>query len=212
MSRPENTASADTYYNRKEAKKYTESGRLMAIQRSMTKRAIELLQLPKGKSLYLLDVGCGSAISSEQVGKKGHVWVGFDLSRSMLLLAKHRSRKRNSVGDMGEVDMGDGIPCRSGIFDGAISISAVQWLCVKQKKEHNPSKRLRRFFRSLRKCLVFGARAVLQVYPEDVPQMEMLVFHAKDVGFEGGIVVDYPRSLKAKKFYLCLWKPQTRRR
>ena len=44
-------------------------------------------------------------------------------------------------------DMGHGIPFRAGIFDGCISISAVQWLCNADKKSHNPPKRLYAFFK-----------------------------------------------------------------
>ncbi|GAB5368563.1 hypothetical protein AAMO2058_001330200 [Amorphochlora amoebiformis] len=108
--------------------------------------------------------------------------------------------------DLAEIDMGVGIPCRSGLYDGCISISAVQWLCTKQHPSHNPEKRLRVFFRSLRKVLVFDARAVLQLYPENSEHMDMILQAAHGVGFEGGIVVDYPHNMKAKKFYLCLWK------
>mmetsp|Transcript_14848 Transcript_14848/g.29155 ORF Transcript_14848/g.29155 Transcript_14848/m.29155 type:complete len:282 (-) Transcript_14848:163-1008(-) len=203
MSRPEHTAAADEFYNRRESKKYTESGRIVNIQRTMAARAIELLNLPKGKPLLLLDIGCGSAISSAQLGRAGHVWVGFDVSRSMLELARG---SRLKSGDVAEADIGQGVPLRAGVFDGAISISAVQWLCVKQTPNQNPAKRLKIFFKSLRKCLAFDARAVLQVYPENTDQMDMLADAARNAGFEGGIVVDYPRSMKAKKFYLCLWK------
>lgn len=36
---------------------------------------------------------------------------------------------RDSDGDLCLHDLGDGLPFRPGTFDGAISISAVQWLC-----------------------------------------------------------------------------------
>jgi hypothetical protein len=35
----------------------------------------------------------------------------------------------------------------------------------------DPRKRMRRFFESLYACLVRGARAVLQIYPEDATQV-----------------------------------------
>lgn len=35
-------------------------------------------------------------------------------------------------------DMGQGLPFRNGIFDGVISISAVQWLCYSNSKNENP--------------------------------------------------------------------------
>jgi len=48
-----------------------------------------------------------------------------------------------------------------GVFDAAISISAVQWLCVAAKKHYNPYQRLNKFFSSLYYSLKSGGRAVL---------------------------------------------------
>jgi 18S rRNA (guanine1575-N7)-methyltransferase len=45
---------------------------------------------------------------------------------------------------------------------------------------------------------------VLQVYPENAAQAEMLVGAAMRVGFSGGLVVDYPHSTRAKKYFLVL--------
>ncbi len=35
-------------------------------------------------------------------------------------------------------DLGHGLPLRAGMFDGAISISAVQWLCNADRSSHDP--------------------------------------------------------------------------
>jgi len=43
-----------------------------------------------------------------------------------------------------------------------------------------------------------------QIYPENVSQATMLSEEAMKVGFSGGLVVDYPHSTRAKKYYLCL--------
>ena len=102
-------------------------------------------------------------------------------------------------------DMGQGIPFRAGIFDGCISISAVQWLCNADKKSHSPPKRLYAFFKMLYASLRHGAKAVLQLYPETPDQMELIMYQATRAGFTGGVVVDYPNSAKAKKYYLCLF-------
>ena len=91
-----------------------------------------------------------------------------------------------------------------GSFDGAISISAVQWLCNADTKAHDPRKRLRRFFETLYSCLSKGARAVLQIYPKDTNQASMITNAAMRVGFSGGLVVDFPHSTKAKKYFLVL--------
>uniref|UniRef100_A0A2I3HWA1 BUD23 rRNA methyltransferase and ribosome maturation factor n=1 Tax=Nomascus leucogenys TaxID=61853 RepID=A0A2I3HWA1_NOMLE len=111
-----------------------------------------------------------------------------------------RNRGRLLLGDMGQ-----GIPFKPGTFDGCISISAVQWLCNANKKSENPAKRLYCFFASLFSALVRGSRAVLQLYPENSEQLELITTQATKAGFSGGMVVDYPNSAKAKKFYLCLF-------
>lgn len=41
-------------------------------------------------------------------------------------------------GDLALHDLGHGLPFRPGTFDGAISISAVQWLCNADKRSHDP--------------------------------------------------------------------------
>jgi len=61
-------------------------------------------------------------------------------------------------------------PPRPGSFDGAISISAVQWLCNADRSSHDPRRRIRAFFGSLYAALRRGARAVLQIYPENAAQ------------------------------------------
>ena len=52
--------------------------------------------------------------------------------------------------------------------------------------------------------LVRGARAVLQMYPENAKQAELLTSAAMRAGFSGGLVVDFPNSAKAKKYFLVL--------
>merc|ERR1711941_116687 len=100
------------------------------------------------------------------------------------------------------------LPFRRGMFDGAISISAVQWLCVATKSGHEPEGRLRAFFKGLRRCLRPGANAVLQFYPEDPAQMELVRQAAMECQFSGSVVTDYPLSEAAKKFFLVVTAPK----
>jgi predicted TPR repeat methyltransferase len=60
------------------------SSHMIQIQTEMTRRAIELLNLPKGTSCYLLDLGCGSALSGAALSEEGHYWVGLDIAPAML--------------------------------------------------------------------------------------------------------------------------------
>merc|ERR1712167_488360 len=88
---------------------------------------------------------------------------------------------------------------------GAISVSALQWLCNADKKGVEPFRRLKVFFESLYSCLRKGARAALQFYPETAGQVEMITAAALRSGFGGGLVVDYPHSAKAKKHFLVIY-------
>ncbi|KAK5638324.1 hypothetical protein RI129_012619 [Pyrocoelia pectoralis] len=200
MSRPEHLAPPEIFYNEEEAKKYTQNSRIIDIQVQMSERAIELLVLPEDTPCHLLDIGCGSGLSGSVLEEQGHYWCGLDISNSMLDVA----RDREVEGDLIMSDMGQGCPFRAGIFDGAISISALQWLCNADKTSHNPVQRLHKFFTMLYACLSRSARAVFQFYPENSEQMELVTTQAMKAGFYGGMVIDYPNSAKAKKIFLVL--------
>lgn len=154
------------------------------------------------QSLVLFNFRCGSGLSGEVLEENGHYWTGVDISHSMLEVCRERE---SETGDIVQVDLGQGLPFRAGTFDGAISISALQWLCNVDKSTHRPTKRLYQLFASLYACLSRGAKAVFQFYPENSAQVELITKMAMKAGFYGGLVVDYPNSSKAKKFFLVLF-------
>lgn len=176
------------------------STRIIEIQIEMAERALELLSLKENEPCLLLDIGCGSGLSGSVLTDNDHTWIGIDISKSMLDIAI----EREIDGDLVLGDMGQGMPFKPGTFDGAISISALQWLCNADKTSHNPHKRLYKFFCTLFGCLTRTARTVFQFYPENADQIEMVTSQAMKAGFYGGIVVDYPNSAKAKKYFLVL--------
>lgn len=176
------------------------STRIIDIQVQMCERAIELLTLDSDEPQLILDIGCGSGLSGEVLEEQDHVWIGLDISKAMLNVAKEREIE----GDLILSDMGEGVPFKAGTFDGAVSISALQWLCNADKSHHHPQKRLYTFFSSLYASLTRNARAVFQFYPENGEQIEMITAQAMKAGFYGGLVVDYPNSAKAKKYFLVL--------
>lgn len=223
-SRPENNSPPEIYYNKDEALKYTNNSRIIEIQTEMAERALELLSLPtwsddteclsessvesiSHRSPYLLlDLGVGSGLSAHVLSMSGHNWIGLDVSSDMLNIAASRQNS-NELDIMGDVilgDMGDGIPLRPGSVDGAICISALQWLFYSHSSSHDPKSRLKRFFTTLYTCLRHGSRAVFQFYPEHRDQVELVLDISMKIGFTGGLVIDYPNSTKRKKYFLCL--------
>jgi len=201
-SRPEHISPPEIFYNETEAIKYTTNSRMIEIQEKMSERALELLNLPDDVPCFILDLGCGSGLSGMVLEENGHFWVGADISPAMLDIAIQREFEN---GDVILNDLGQGLPFRPGSFDGAFSISALQWLCNADKKSHNPVKRLRTLFTTLYSCLSRGSRAVFQFYPENDKQVELIVSQATKAGFTGGLVIDYPNSAKAKKVFLVLF-------
>lgn len=169
----------------------------------MTHRALELLNLP-GPSL-ILDVGCGSGLSGEILSALDpdeggpHVWVGMDISPSMLDIAL----QRDVEGDLLLADIGQGVPFRPGSFDAAISISAIQWLCSAENSDTSPAGRISRFFNGLYASLRRGGRAVCQFYPKNDQQKKMITEAAVRAGFGAGLLEDDPGT-KNVKLYLVL--------
>jgi 18S rRNA (guanine1575-N7)-methyltransferase len=201
--RPELLAPPELFYDTNQARKYAQNTRILEIQTKMSERAVELLAIPEDNTTpyLILDIGCGSGISGQVLTERGHMWMGVDISRPMLDVA----RQNEVEGDLFQSDMGQGMFFRVGTFDAAISISAIQWLCNADKKEHVPQRRLMRFFSTLYRTLRKGARAVFQFYPENAEQMDLITQCAMKAGFSGGMLVDYPNSTRAKKYFLVLF-------
>lgn len=197
------SSAADVHYDDVEARKYTTSSRIQNIQASMTRRALELLDL-KGPS-FILDIGCGSGLSGEILSslepEEGgpHTWIGMDISPSMLDIAL----QRDVEGDLMLADIGQGVPFRAGTFDAAISISAIQWLCSAESSDTSPAGRLTRFFNGLYASLKRGGRAVCQFYPKNDQQRNMITQAAVKAGFGAGLLEDDPGT-KNVKLYLVL--------
>lgn len=199
----------------------------------MATRALELLSIPSddGVPRLILDLGCGSGISSQVITQAGHNWIGMDISESMVRVAKEDLESREDadedmikedeseeeedfndnekerephLSDLMVHDMGNGVCFRPGTFDGCISISALQWLFHSNRSFENPKKRLTRLFVTLHSALTRSARAIFQFFPSNSDQIDLALACASKAGFSGGIVVDFPNSSKAKKYYLCL--------
>ena len=125
------------------------------------------------------------------------MWVGMDISASMLGIALERNVERDLL--LG--DIGQGVPFRAGSFDAAMSISAIQWLCNADSGDVSPARRLSRFFITLYSSLRRGGRAVCQFYPKNDTQKHMITSASIKAGFGAGLLED-DLGTKSAKFIL----------
>lgn len=115
---------------------------------------------PQGAPCLLADLGCGSGLSTAallSLGGSRHAVVGLDAAGGMLTLAAQDPALR---GCLARSDFGQGLPLRRASLQGAISVSALQWLFAAP----DPARATRRFFADLHAALEPGARAAFQLY------------------------------------------------
>ncbi|KOX67718.1 putative methyltransferase WBSCR22 [Melipona quadrifasciata] len=194
--RPEHLAPPELFYDETEARKYTHNN---AIDFDELRSKIQVLK----RETYWFKIYVKNYLTTSLVT---NLIQTLFLKYDMLFLEEilRVALEREVGGDLILGDMGQGMPFKAGTFDGAISISALQWLCNADKNSHDPLKRLYKFFSTLFSCLSRSARAVFQFYPENSEQIELITTQATKAGFYGGVVVDFPNSTKAKKYFLVL--------
>ena len=199
MARPEESGPADNFYNETEAKKYIHSSRMIEVQTNMAERALEMLCLREDEPSLLLDVGCGTGLSGEVLEEAGHSWIGCDISRDMLGCAR---RDRDVEGDLVHDDMGAACPS---VRECSTAPSPFRRCSGFVLQLREGVARLRASLLPVALSLPAARRpAVLQFYPQDADQLQMITAAAMRAGFGGGLVIDFPHSTKAKKYFLCL--------
>ena len=104
-------------------------------------------------------------------------------------------------------DFAQGLPFRERAFDGCVSVSAAQWLCVGDDAARRA--KLHRFFAALRRCLRPGARAVLQIYPDTVRDTRTMEDAAAREGCVAVAVTAHPHRTPNKKIFLCVHRDRT---
>ena len=205
-------------YTDSNATNYHQRQDILATQREMTQKVLALLGIDPSPASQrfkycILDVGCGSGMSSQILQHNGHLVIGCDISHDMLKTANtssHGTTRNHWYPPLSlmQCDMGGGIPIRPGLVDFAVGISSVQWLVT--QPEHSIRSRWSRsqqFFQSLNHCLKrVGSLAVFQVYLETRLQARLLCEAAWTSGFIGALVFDYPHASKRRKWFLCLDK------
>jgi 18S rRNA (guanine1575-N7)-methyltransferase len=182
--RPEKNVGAIEYYG--ENTPYASSSAIRRIQSKITLRALELAMFPL--DWKILDAGCGNGFSLEILREIGYSCAGFDVSPSMIALAK----KKGFVVKVGDLRK---IPFVKASFDAIISVSALQWIGVVEA-----SVVASEFKRVLKK----NGRAVIQFYPESEKQLMAWAKAFKNAGFSVVVKQEGLDSPRKRRVFLLL--------
>jgi len=186
------------YFNNETLINYAKSKSIMRIQRKITLRALELLELKQERSL-ILDAGCGSGFASAYLKEIGHDVIALDIISEFLTY--YDIKELNPiVSDMSLT------PFRKESFDVIISVSALQWI-YRETNNKVMKQNLVNMAQSLFNVLKPKGSAVFQFYPKNNEIMEEIgKIIAESTKFEGNFVIDNPNNPKKRRIFLLLKK------
>ncbi|KAK7097414.1 probable 18S rRNA (guanine-N(7))-methyltransferase [Littorina saxatilis] len=171
------------------------------IQQELTETILKLMNPETEAGRSMLDIGCGHGWSLTLPALKGFDVTGIDLDLQALYVIQDKIRCTYLPERVHVVrtDIVNGICFRENMFDFAISISFLQWLCVKKNSEE----KLNKFFCSLSSVLKSGGKAGIQFYPRNVGDVSKVIVTAQKY-FKGALVSDFPHIDRGRKLFLVL--------
>lgn len=214
------------FYDRQETKRYMEAGYKTGVQAELTWRALHFLVAPSsrserypvlGASSMILDVGVGAGACANVIEaccrqqKLTTPWIIIGTDKSMQMLCDNNSSGVASMRELVCSDFCASWPFRPGVkFDGIISVSALQWLCVNE----GDNTRIEMYFSEIARLLRSGGVFVAQFYPTSAQDAGRLLKAAKATPFlsECTVVVDYPHKNKSKRLFfraIKCWNKQS---
>ncbi|NVM53229.1 MAG: class I SAM-dependent methyltransferase [Candidatus Helarchaeota archaeon] len=193
---PEDHVLPEVYYSEERAKQYDQNTRIRKIQREMTLRALEILEV-RPPAIFL-DVGCGTGLSMQVLKEKGFEGKGIDIAEPMLSIARQKGL------DVRKANFTIKIPWESNYFDYIISISTLQWIFHGFRPEvilEKGKKTAAEIYRVLKP----EGRAIIQFYPKNKEQFELAGRLFRKAKFQVMKIIDDPNIPKRRKtFLLCV--------
>ncbi len=195
--RPEEEYGAPSeYYSAERAVHYARSNSMRKMQRKMTARALELIEIDP--DAWVLDAGCGTGFGQALLMEAGLHVIGMDIAWDMLVLG----RRENVLLVCADMTV---LPFRNLSFDAVISISSMQWILSEDPNLRDAA--LVALVKELISVLLRGGSTVIQFYPRtDLILKDVKEAFATSNSFEGHIVIDNPQNPKKRKIYLVAVK------
>ena len=186
------------YYKGDNLSNYARSKNIRRIQKKITQRALEILNIEDKNSL-ILDAGCGPGFSSTYLHELGYKVIALDIIADFL--------KYYNLSDFNPIiaDMCK-LPFRTNVIDAVISISALQWI-YRNPQNRRERKNMETLFKTLYPILKRNGRAIFQFYPKNNYIMEKIKeIIITNTNFNGGFIIDNPNNPRKRKVYLFLEK------
>ncbi|MFX1314968.1 MAG: class I SAM-dependent methyltransferase [Promethearchaeota archaeon] len=187
------------YYTKERIFQYANSKSMKKIQKRITLRALEILDL-KNKNSIILDAGCGPGFASIFLKDLGYKKViALDLIHDFLKFYDFKDVIPLSA------DMCF-IPFRSHIYDAIISISALQWI-FRDINSKSMELKLINMISYFYYVLKPESKAIIQFYPKNRTIMDHIgKIIIKNSDFNGNFIIDNPNNPKKRKIFLLLNK------
>jgi 18S rRNA (guanine1575-N7)-methyltransferase len=185
------------YYREDNLTHYASSKSMRKIQQKITSRALELGKFSKNK--LILDAGCGPGFASMYLKEMGYRVVALDIISDFLYY--YDIQDLNPIcADMCLV------PFKPNIFDGIISISALQWV-FKGFQDHQMKLNLVNLITYFYSILRVNSKAIIQFYPRNNEIMRSIgKLITENTKFVGEYIIDNPQNPKKRKIFLVLEK------
>lgn len=188
------------FYTPQLALSFNNNTRQLDIQYSILKKIFEVISSIYLKSpLLLLDIGCGTGVSTKSFTSNNCHFIGTDISMAMLSVAVKKMSLKSC--DYLQLDHSRRLPFRSNCFDVVISASFLQWLLVRKDSRCI----LGRFYSSVSHILKPNGHFLLQFYPRNIFDIQLALTLAAKV-FQGALFSCRPHSKRGLKLFLFLIK------
>jgi 18S rRNA (guanine1575-N7)-methyltransferase len=193
------------------AKKYDNLTWMERNQRRTTLRCVQYLFDPKlgeceklDYSDYLiLDLGCGTGFSTEELLNLGFNVVGIDILEDMLMKAYQKKSKYNFK-TREELILASilNLPIKPEEIDFIISISAYNFITYEKTDLFRVRKILNETARQLFSVLKKKGRAVIEFYPQNQKELKLYLDSFRNNSFTGFFIKDNPQQKGGQTFLL----------
>ena len=156
----------------------------------------------KDLPLYVLDLGCGTAFSSEVLIEAGFRVVGIDILDDMLSMAKEKKRliKDHNL-DFILADINH-LPLKSNSFHFIISISAYNFITSSKTSQRDKRKIVNNTAKSINKIIKKNGRIIIEFYPDNDEELKLFIDSFNNNGFEGFMIKTNPKQNSGQTFLL----------